>query len=242
MNKLIILLGIILPGILYGQTEYKKSIPLDGAQKISMSFKWPEVITVKYHDKQEVLIEGNVSINYGKYDERFKITHSGDENQLTIVSEVMDMESIEQITIVREKDGKNQVVGNNYTVISGDGEETVSKGITIDIFLTVYLPKGTPVKIEAKFGLIEIKETGGPLIANSKFGGVDLFVDQKKNIDLKAGTVFGEIFTDLAIDFRGNGELENIGKWHRITSTFGKGGTQIDVESKFGNIYLRQVE
>lgn len=240
MKKLIIIILMIMPFFVNGQTAYEKSISLDGADNIDTYFKWPDVITVKYHDKQEVLIKGTVSINYGQYDENFYINASKEGNSLKIESGVKDINEMEHITVVRSKDEDDGRQGSNYTIISGDESEYISKGVMMDIILTVYLPRSTPVKIGAKFGLIEIHEIQGPLIADSKFGGVDVTIDKEKNLDLKAGTVFGEIFTDINVDFRGNGELRKTGKWHRITSTFGRGGMPLDVESKFGNVYLRK--
>lgn len=240
MKNILAIIIIIIPSVLFGQAEYKKSFPLNGAEKISMYFKWPDVVTIKYHDGNEVLIEGNVSINYGKYDDKFKITSSIEGGILKIQSEVEDMDMMDRITIVKEKNGESYSSGSGFTIISGDDKETVSRGIMMDIFLTVYLPKSVPTVIESKFGLIEIKEIEGPLVADSKFGGVDISIDHNKNLELKAGTVFGEIYTDLPNDFKGDGELAKIGKWHRVNSTFGRGGVAVQVESKFGNIYLRK--
>lgn len=242
MKKLIILL-LLIPAVSFAQKEYKKTIDLQNADHVFMEFKWPDQVTIKYHEKKEILIEGSVSVNYGEYDDAFIISTEREGKDLRIISKIQGMDTMQQITVVKEKDGHKRYYrgeDGDYTIISGGGSENVSTGVVMDIFLTVYLPKNVPAKVEAKFGLIEVKEVTGPLIVNSKFGGVDVTIDERGRFDLKAATAFGEIFTDLSVDFRGNGNLKKNGNWHRLSTTFSGGGAMVDVESKFGNVYLRK--
>lgn len=234
---------MLLPVMAIGQKQFRKEFPIGNANDLSLYFKWPDQVTVKYHDKNTVLIEGTVSINNGKYDDAFSVDSKTEGSTLAITSEVQGMDTLEHITVITERNGDDEVIyksKNGNTYISHHDGDHVSTGVIMDIFITVYLPANIPAVVEAKFGLIEVKETRGPLMVNSKFGGVDITIDESEKLELKAATAFGDIFTDLKVDFRGNGELNKTGGWHRISTTFAGGGKIVDVESKFGNVYLRR--
>lgn len=80
--------------------------------------------------------------------------------------------------------------------------------------------------------------TGKPVSIVTAHGAVDITLPATAKTNLKLSTKYGDIFTDHDIKYEQNGDMR------QLTSTIkGKingGGTEMFLESKHGNIYLRK--
>src|SRR5687767_13991149 len=95
----------------YAQTPINKTIPVKTGQKISMRFDYPELIKVSTWDKNEVSVQGSVSINNGENDDAFELITSESGGTITIKNEIRNMKDIpHRITI---RDGSEKIVFRN---------------------------------------------------------------------------------------------------------------------------------
>src|SRR6188768_718166 len=89
-------------GVLVAQTPVNKSYPVSGGQKINFHFDYPELVKISTWDKNEISIEGVVSINGGENDDAFELTQSISGNTISIENRIKGMKSLPQrITITR---------------------------------------------------------------------------------------------------------------------------------------------
>ena len=95
----------------YAQTPINKTVAVQPGQKIEMHFDYPELIRVSTWDKNEISIQGTVSINGGESDDAFELLTSTSGNVISIRNEIKNMKDLPQrITIV---DGSQKIVFKN---------------------------------------------------------------------------------------------------------------------------------
>ena len=68
-----LIMGLTMPAKQYAQTALHESIAVRPGQTIDLHFDYPELITVTTWDKNEISIQGQVSINGGENDDAFKL-------------------------------------------------------------------------------------------------------------------------------------------------------------------------
>jgi hypothetical protein len=91
-------------------------------------------------------------------------------------------------------------------------------------------------KIEATYGMVEIRDFTGPLTVDATYGGVDVVVQPKTTGELVAETGYGQIYSNLDLKFSG-GEFED---FHTQVTVKPGTGPRYSFESKYGNVYLRK--
>ena len=108
---LVLAMAMIIPLKDYGQTAVNKVIPVKPGQKIEMHFDYPELVKVSTWDKNEISIQGTVSINAGENDDAFELLTSSTGNSVSIRNEIKNMKDLpHRITIV---DGAQKIVFRN---------------------------------------------------------------------------------------------------------------------------------
>ena len=229
------------------QTPIEKTIPITAGQKLLLNLDDPQ-INIQTWDKKEVLIKGTVSINNGANDEAFDLQVSSTAQEITITSLLKDREKIpEQITI--KKDDKeyffkasnvNDPEIKKFFDEHGRDYSYLSIGIIKNIKLEIFVPKNTETKIQAKHGLVEVKNFAAPLTIESKFGGVDATIPATSAGMITARCRYGEILTNLGVKFDQTNKMERSSdKWTEISAKLGQGPAYW-FESKYGNVYLRK--
>ena len=109
--KLVLAIAMILPLKEYAQTAINKVIPVKPGQKIDMHFDYPELVKVSTWDKNEISVQGTVSINAGENDDAFELVTSSTGNSISIRNEIKNMKNLpHRITIV---DGAQKIVFRN---------------------------------------------------------------------------------------------------------------------------------
>ncbi len=241
-----LLLGV-LPYIAAAQTTVQQSYTTGGVQQLHLGFKYPQLITVSTYAGSEVKITAQVSINGGEYDNRFQFNSSTENGTLTINSHIADYTSIpDMYVIVRQ--GKRYTFANTEAgqaalkkfQANNAGYDYKMHGVDTDIKVTVQVPEGMALQVDAKFGIVELTGNFGNVKVNAIHGGVDVALAASQGHDITARTKFGEIYTNLELPYKPDGQPKNPGQWEVITSRLNGGGRSLQLESKFGNLYLRR--
>jgi hypothetical protein len=226
----------------YAQTPINKTIPVKTGQKISMRFDYPELIKVSTWDKNEVSVQGSVSINNGENDDAFELITSESGGTITIKNEIRNMKDIpHRITI---RDGSEKIVFRNkdeykkYASEKGRHYDRMNYGIDIEIIIEIKVPRNVDTRVESVYGMVEVKDFVGPLTVEATYGGVDAALTEKSVGEIAAETNYGEIFSNLDVKF--NGEASKQGNFHTYVLAKPGTGPQYSFDSKYGNVYLRK--
>ncbi len=241
MKTLPLLLFIALTS--QAQTPINKSIPIKAGQSVDFKFDYPEMIRLTTWDKNEISIQGTVSINDGENDEAFVLDVGSNGNSLDVRGRIKNMEDLPQrITIVR--DGVKTVFQNEsewrkFKKESGKGNfQMMNKGVDMDIILEIKVPTGMKVSMVSVYGMVEVKDFKGPLSVEATYGGVDAALTESATGELVAETNYGHIYTDLNIKFDNDKFRDE--DFHMVVSAKPGSGPSYRFESPYGNVYLRR--
>ena len=222
------------------QTVVNKTYPVKAGQLIKFHFDYPELIKVSTWDKNEISIQGTVSINSGETDEAFQLSSSIRGNTLVIESEIKNLKNLpRRITVMKEGKKltfKNKSALRDFYPGNYNNYKFYSDGVDIEIVLSIKVPKEMATKVESVYGMVEVKEFSGPLSVDATYGGIDASLSESKTGELKAETNYGQIYSNLDHRFSG-GEEED---FHTLVSAQLGNGPGYRFESKYGNVYLRK--
>lgn len=248
MRSIIYLLLLVSTTAL-AQTNIEKTVAVPPGNTLVMVFDYPELIQVKTWDKKEVLIRGSVSINRGENDDAFELTSKNEGKETVITSGIKDKENLPQRILIKKGDEEFYFKANDWNdpevqkFLDENGREYnyMSNGVIKEITLEIFVPKGMQTRIEAKYGLVEVKDFNAPLTVDAKYGGVDATISSANTGELFARTQYGEIYSNLDIklasDWDGTRTPPN--KWTEVGTKFGS-GPKYSLESKYGKVYLRK--
>ncbi len=241
MNKIIAAL-IVIPVAVFGQTTLNKTIPVSPGQRINMRFDYPDLVKVSTWDKNEISVQGTISINGGENDDAFLFENSVSGNTIDIRSGIKDLKHLPQrITIVRDGQKiifRDKAEWKKYQQEHGQGYNTMSWGADIEIELDIKVPKNMETRVESVYGMVEIKEFNGPLVVESTYGGVDAAVTERATGEITAETNYGEIYTNLDVKFGGSASQNK--DFHTYVTAKPGNGPKYSFESKYGNVYIRK--
>lgn len=249
-KKFIVWLGIL---CLYysniqAQRILNEKITPKAGQKIKFYFKYPELIKLTHWDRDEIGISGSVRINNGRNDDAFALEVEDDKDVLFIYSTIKNLDQLPKMMMIKRGDTKyyfdstkeHDKALQQLREEHGDNSYGYSThGVIKEITLEIKIPVNAPFTIESKFGMLEITNITAPVKAISKFGGIDMSLSQNSKKSLELSTKFGEVYTDLELEIAKNGNNQPY-KWQTIHSELNGGGELCQLESKFGNIYLRK--
>ena len=222
------------------QTTVNKSIPVQANQKISFRFDYPELIRITTWDKNEISIQGTVSINAGENDDAFILDASTSGNVVLITSEIKNLKNLpHRITIMNEGKKttfKNKAEWNKHKADYHDKNNWMSEGVDMDITLEIKVPKNIETRLESVYGMVEVKEFLGPITVEATYGGVDASLVEKNVGELNAETDYGQIYSNLDSKYS-NGKMDD---FHTEVLIKPGVGARYRFESKYGNVYLRK--
>lgn len=238
----ILIVALVTPVKEYAQTVIDRTVPVQSGQSIEMHFDYPEVIRVTTWDRNEISIEGKVSINGGENDDAFKLENTSDGNVIRIRSEISDLKELpKRVTIFRDGQKimfRDRQALKEYQQKHGTAYEGMSWGPDIDIELEVKVPRNVATHLTSVYGLVEIKSFDGPLTVDATYGGVDVALAERAVGELTAETNYGQIYSNLDIKFTGDQVHDR--DFHTFVSAKPGTGPKYDFESKYGNVYLRK--
>ena len=240
MKTFISLMISIITGVVIAQTPVNKSYPAAPGQKIVFHFDYPELVKISTWDRNEISIEGVATINAGESDDAFELSHSVNGNTIEIESRIKNLKSLPQrITVTRGEEKitfQTKADYKKYCEEHGRDFNTTSWGVDIEIVLEIKVPKNMETSIKSVYGMVEVKSFQGPLSVDATYGGVDVSVHEKSIGELIAETGYGQIYSNLDSKFTGS-EFED---FHTVVSIKPGTGPRFNVESKYGNVYLRK--
>ena len=227
----------------YTQSPINKTVTVQQGQKIEMYFDYPELIRVSTWDKNEISIQGTVSINGGESDDALELLTSTAGNVITVRNEIKNMKDLPQrITIV---DGSQKIVFKSKAEFKKYQDEhekgkfqMMSSGVDMDILLEIKVPRNTVTQVESVYGMVEIRNFLAPLTVKSTYGGVDAALVERTTGEIIAETNHGEIYTNLDVKFGGDKFRDE--NFHTYVSAKPGTGPDYSFESKFGNVYIRK--
>ena len=237
-----VILALVTSICVNAQTPINKTVAVQSGQKVEMHFDYPEMIRVSTWDKNEISIQGSVSINNGENDDAFELVTSTTSGLVSIRNEIKNMKSLpHRITIV---DGtqkivfKSKVEFQKYQAEHGKKFEMMSTGVDMDIILEIKVPRNFITRVESVYGMVEIRDFHAPLIVKSTYGGVDAALAERTTGEIIAETNYGEIYTNLDVKFGGDKYRDE--NFHTYVSAKTGTGPDYSFESKYGNVYIRK--
>jgi hypothetical protein len=240
MRTLTVVIMSMFTGVLAAQTPVNKSYPVSAGQKIVFHFDYPELVKISTWDKNEISIEGTVSINGGESDDAFELTQSASGNTISIENRIRGLKDLPQrITIHKGATKitfKSKADYKAYCAEHGKDFNSTNWGVDMEIVLEIKVPRNMETKLESVYGMVEVKDFRGPLSVDATYGGVDVSVQEKTTGELIAATDYGEIYTNLDQKFTGS-EFDD---FHTEVSIKPGTGPRYSFESKYGNVYLRK--
>lgn len=227
---------------LQAQTAVNKTIPGQAGQTLVMKFDYP-VVKVSTWEKNEISIQGMVSINQGENDDAFKLTTATNGKEISVRSEVAGVDKLPHRITVTEGGQKmtfrDKEALRKYEQDHGKGKyEMQSWGVDIDITLEIKVPRNMSTRIDAVYGIVEIPGFDGPLVVESTYGGVDAALVERNAGEIIAETNYGNIYTNLDAKF--GGEASRQENFHTYVSARPGKGPSYSFDSKYGNVYIRK--
>jgi hypothetical protein len=247
MKYILVAFIVVISLSIHAQTNIEKTIPIKAGQKLVIIADDPS-IKLQTWDKNEVLIKGIVSINQGENDSAYGFEMNVTSAEVKITGTIKDKENIPKRIVIKKDEHEYYFKTSNmndpeiqkFFEQNGRDYSYMSNGIIRDIKLEIFVPNNTETLIQAKYGLIEIKNYAAPLTIESKYGGVDASVVSTSTGELTARSRHGEILTNLDVKFN-QSTPDKTDKWTEISAKLGNGPKYV-FESKYGNIYLRKPE
>lgn len=228
---------------LLAQTNVSKSVPVKKGQTVAMKFDYPELIRVSTWDKDEVSIQASVAINNGENDDAFELSVDNNGSSVIVENRIKNIKNLPQMITVM--DGVEKIIFKSkeeykkYKAENGRAFDRVSWGADIDVTIEVKIPRGIKTDIVSTYGMVEVSSFDGPLAVEAQYGGVDVALNEKLIGELSAVTNYGQIYSNLDVLFAGN-DLQEKDFYTSISAKPGS-GPRYDLESKYGNVYLRKV-
>ncbi len=227
----------------HGQTKLDKTIPVKTGQQLRLHFDYPELIRVSTWDRNEVSIQGTVSINEGENDDAFGLEVNLQGGYVDVRGKIKDMDNLpHRITVIEDgvkRTFRNEAEWKRYRKENGKTRyNSMNNGVEIDITLEIKVPAGMETKLVSVYGMVEVSSFNGPLRVEATYGGVDVALDETSTGEVVAETNYGHIYSDLAAKFdSGNSRDED---FHTLVSAKPGKGPTYRFESAYGSIYLRR--
>lgn len=194
-----------------------ESVQLAGQTNLDLEFAFADDIIIKTWNKNEVLVEVEVEINNGEYNDIFTMKSS---------------KTSSTVYIEMDKDMWDKVDKEEWRRNRRYWKSTIN--------YTVYLPEKMEVNANTISGDYEFEYYGTAMNLKTISGEIDMTVPDKSGLDFRAKTVSGEVFSDLNIEFPygKDGLRQIIGQ--KVHGRIGNGGSESRFETISGNIYLRK--
>jgi hypothetical protein len=233
---------VCLTSTLLAQTPVNKSVVVSPGQTVEMHFDYPQLIRVSTWDKNEISIQGAVSINGGENDDAFELETSSANGRVYVRNQIHNMKGLpHRITIVRGGQRmvfKTEADYHAYRNQNGGDYSMRSDGTDIDILLEIKIPRNTETRIESVYGMVEVSNFEGPLTVRATYGGVDASILERAAGELSAETNYGQIYSNLEVRFSGDNVRQR--DFHTFVSAKPGAGPKYSFESQYGNVYLRK--
>lgn len=232
----------------FSQEMKNYDFPKGSNSTVNIETHFPELVEITNWDGNTIKVEASVNIDNGNHNDAFELNTRTDNGTFYISSNIKNYKSLPRKYIVK-------IGGQEYTSESekgiqelikekGNAYTWMSEQVLMEITLKIFIPKGMKVNAYAHHGGIEIRNFEGEIRASSKHRFVDMAVAANGKLQVEMATRFGEVYTDLKLDFDSRYQELSKGsdRWNISKGTLNGGtATSIYLESKHGNVYLRKV-
>jgi hypothetical protein len=242
MKTILTAVCMIIIGCATAQTKVEKSYPVKPGQKVELAFDYPKLVRISTWDKNEVSVTAMVSINEGDNDDAFVLENEQSaDGSLSIRNHIKDMKNLPKMytivragkkTTFRTKEAYHQFISEN----GRSGNQMTSEGVDMEITVEVKVPANTATHLNAKYGIVEMKNFNAPATVSATYGGIDASITPATTGKLQATTHYGQMYTNLDLTLTSKSEKDF---YSSITAEPGKGHAYI-LKSTYGNLYLRK--
>lgn len=254
--------------VLFSQSNFDKSWPLSGINKIKAQFEWGD-ITVKNWNGNELKVIGMVSVNLGENDDAFALEFDRNGDVLEIHSTIKDWKSLPQyLTIFKGAEKSYIKVGSENNIDwpsikdkHREAGQSYSVGILVDIKLTILVPAVQELIMTTEYGSMEVLACKNPLNLKSIYGHliatldarqgkypcnlestysfVDVSIPDDAEYELSLLTNHGQIFSNFDIDIDYNSSIDKIFE-SKVAGHINNGGAPLSIQATYDNVYLRK--
>ncbi|MFC5410154.1 hypothetical protein ACFPMF_12590 [Larkinella bovis] len=230
------LLFLLLTGLTLGPTFAQKIIenktPFSSGQTVNLNLKFANSIQITYWDKAEVAVKITVNINNNRLNDALLVETGSTSSEVSLKTdfdrELLKQGKAEDCPDKKASTWRTEKNGQDYYVCS-------------DINYQVFLPRKARLKVETINGNIHIEGATEAVFAKTISGFVDLNWPGAKGANLALKTITGEVYSDLAIDFK-NKKQQNPIVGYLLEGTVNGGGPEIRLESISNNVYVRKTK
>ncbi|HYG01520.1 MAG TPA: hypothetical protein VD927_03695 [Chryseosolibacter sp.] len=226
----------------FAQTQLAKTIACEKGKTVKLHFDYPELIKISTWEGNDIQVNGIVSINEGENDDAFVIDTDNAGSTISIKGYIKNLDDLPQrVTIFRDGQKivfKDKAELKKYQEENGKVFNQMNFGADLDIVLEIKIPRNVETHILSVYGMVEVKNFAGPLVAQSTYGGVDAALSEKAVGEITAETNYGEIFTNLETKFGGEGMQDR--DFHTYVTAKPGTGPKYQLESQYGNVYIRK--
>ncbi len=237
------LLCLLLTGslqLLLAQNIIEKRYKTSKDQPVLLQFSYPKV-KVSSWNGDEIYVKATVNINNNKQNNRFELLDQTVAGKLQI-SDSIDLKNIDRLYFVESNGVKKQFETKadfeQYREAHKGEKMSAYSTHDVDIEIEVMLPVKDHITVRSKFGLVEVQSYPGPLIVQTEYGKIDARLEETRVGKIKLTNHYGKIYSDFDLK---PVEKEDKNFYTSITAVPGK-GPAYELSSKFGNIYLRNIQ
>lgn len=222
------------------QTIINKSYTVTSGQKINLKFDYPKNIRISTWDKNEISIQASVTINNGRDDSNFVLEEKSDAGTITIINKPMNFKWLSHSYSVIA-DGKIKVFSSkeeceNFAKSNGIKNLSINTENNLEILMEIKVPGNTFTYLKSIYGMVELKDFSSPATIDAVYGGIDASLSEKEIGSISVEANYGEIFSNLDLNIT---DKKDEAFHTAFKAKFGT-GVALNLESGYGNIYLRK--
>ena len=232
------LLVAMLPLCASSQTKVTKRYPVQNNQEIELKFDYPKIVRISTWDKNEIEINATVNINDGANNDAFTLVQNTSGGKVSISNKI-NMDQIPETFYIMEKGVKTKFNSKKdmdaYKVQDSRSAISYYSQKGIEVTLEIKVPASILTTVKSVYGMIELADFNGSVIAEATYGGIDARLNKERIGKIKLTNRFGKIFSDLQLKPTAQTD-QNF--YTSITASPGK-GPSYDISASYGNIYIR---
>jgi hypothetical protein len=242
-------LVLFITGLCVAQTDYSKS--LSGVDWVKITSKAD--ITVKVHDKNEILIKGNRRDNSSERAKGLRLVGASGTANTNVGFNVVQEGNNLIVTNLRKNESAEVYLPKNQkiAVTSTWNGDIAIDGFNGEIEATCELNGGImindvsgPLTANTLNGEIDVIFDGisqsSPTTLNTTNGAIDVTLDANTSADISMSSWNGDMFSNF--DIKSDSDKDGMKKVssRKTSGTINGGGVSITLKSTNGNIYLRK--
>lgn len=212
---------------IYAQQEvFEKSVDFKG-QRIDLQADFASQVSISNWNRNEFKVKITYELNGGELNEAVEIDLREQEHRIKLKLDIDER-------MMRNADVRDCEKKDAMTWGSRNGLR-----VCADIFVEVFLPKGTDLVMESVIADILVSGEFKDLDIKTVTGDIDLTWPEKHGADIQMKTVNGSIYTNFDFKSARDKGLPMISS-HDMETIYKGGGRYMKLETVTSDIYLRK--